>query len=83
MEGVKVRHNLARNAATTTAYCMHSHTTKKNVRVISQRDKCASPARIMRLQGAEKAKVHRQRAPNCLRIHGTIHLSQTAAPAAL
>lgn len=29
MEGVKVRHNLARNTATTTAYCMHSHTTKK------------------------------------------------------
>lgn len=82
MEGVKVRHNLARNTATTTAYCMHSHTTKK-VRVISQRDKCASPARIMCLQGAEKAKVHRQRMPNCLCVHGTIHLSQTAARAAL
>lgn len=82
MEGVKARHNLARNTATTCILYAFTHD-KKSVRVIFQRDKCASPARIMCLQGAEKAKVHRQRAPNCLRVHGTIHLSQTAGRAAL
>lgn len=35
MEGVKVRHNLARDTATTTAYCMHSHTTKVYVSFLS------------------------------------------------
>lgn len=54
----------------------------KKVYVISQHDKCASPVRIMCLKGAGKAKVHTQCAPNCLRGHKTIHLSQTAGRAA-
>lgn len=83
MEGVKARHNLARSTATTCILYAFTHGKKKSVGVISQRDKCASPARIMRLQGVEKPKYTGKRAPNWLRVHGTIHLSQTAGRAAL